>query len=75
MTLSELMEELEEMMGSMHEMCRRPCEVVISDRYKEEIEKEYVTKNKPTKMLGIPFRWENLPPGMRFYVTTEGWEE
>ena len=67
----ELMESIHEAICGIEEEGRKPEEIIISDRYKEECDEACrILKRKPTKVFGVPFYYENLQKEVSFYITT-----
>ena len=71
MSYQKLMELIHEAICGIEEEGRKPEEVIISDRYKEECDEACrILKGKPTTVFGVPFKYENLQKEVSFYITT-----
>lgn len=72
MSYQELMELIYEVICEIEKEEQKPEEVIIGDRYKEECDEACrILKGKPTTVFGVPFKYENLPKEVSFYITTE----
>lgn len=72
MSYHELMELIYEGICEIEKEGQKPEEVIISDRCKEECDEACrILKGNPTTVFGVPFKYENLPKEVSFYITTE----